>query len=315
MELSDIKLIGNIGAGTMGHATALQFAMNGYNVNLLDTSDEALNHGMEEIRDDLKTFNKAGILKKSPEEVINRIHITTDYSKALKDVDFVIESVVEKLEVKQSVWQKVEKNIDKGTIMATNTSGLSPAAIQAVLKNPENFIVAHFWNPAQLMPLVEIVPGDKTSVETVKITQQIMNHIGKHAVSLQKESLGFVGNRIQLAVLREAFHIIREGIASPEAIDDIVKYSLGRRWSLVGPLASADLGGLDVFKNISAYLYSDLADDKGTDKLLSEMIDANRLGLKSGQGFFNWNGAEGKNMIDKRNSELLKLLKDDFDAK
>lgn len=315
MELSDIKLIGNIGAGTMGHATALQFAMNGYNVNLLDTSDEALNHGMEEIRDDLKTFNKAGILKESPEEVINRIHITTDYSKALKDVDFVIESVVEKLEVKQSVWQKVEKNIDKGTIMATNTSGLSPAAIQAVLKNPENFIVAHFWNPAQLMPLVEIVPGDKTSVETVKITQQIMNHIGKHAVSLQKESLGFVGNRIQLAVLREAFHIIREGIASPEAIDDIVKYSLGRRWSLVGPLASADLGGLDVFKNISAYLYSDLADDKGTDKLLSEMIDANRLGLKSGQGFFNWNGAEGKNMIDKRNSELLKLLKDDFDAK
>ena len=195
---------------------------------------------------------------------MNRLSFTTDYESALKDTDFVIESVVEKMDVKKVVWQEVEKYVSDQTVLATNTSGLSPTEIQSVLNKPDRFVVAHFWNPAQLMPLVEVVPGKQTSTSTVNDTVALMNHIDKHAVPLTKESLGFVGNRIQLAVLREAFHIVNEQIATPEAVDDIIKYSLGRRWSLVGPIASADLGGLDVFNNISSYLYDDLSAQRGS---------------------------------------------------
>lgn len=147
-----------------------------------------------------------------------------------QDTDFVIESIVEDQQVKQQVWQELEQLVGPETVLATNTSGLSPTALQSVLKRPARFVVAHFWNPAQLMPLVEVVPGKQTSQATVDLTVDLMNKIGKHAVPLKKEALGFVGNRIQLAVLREAFHIVDEGIASPEAVDDIIKYSLGRRW-------------------------------------------------------------------------------------
>lgn len=311
MNISDIKTIANIGAGTMGHATALQFAMHGYEVNLLDTSQEALDHGLNGIKQNIKTFQSGGILLDTPENILSHIHPTTDYKTALTDADFVIESVIEKIEIKRKVWKDAEKFVSDQVVLATNTSGLSPSEIQSVLSRPERFVVAHFWNPAQLMPLVEVVPGKDTVESTIKTTVDLMNHIGKHAVSLKKESLGFVGNRIQLAVLREAFHIINEGIATPEAIDDIIKYSLGRRWSLVGPVASADLGGLDVFKNISAYLYDDLAAEQGTDSLLDKMVNNGHLGLKSGQGFFNWQGHTGAEIVEKRDAQLLQLLKRD----
>lgn len=311
MDLSKFKVIGNIGAGTMGHATALQFAMHGYTVNLLDTSDDALNNGMAGIKHDLETFEQAGILSDTPQTILSRIHPTTNYQEALTAADFVIESVVEKLDVKRLVWQEAEKYVSDQTILATNTSGLSPTAIQQTLTHPERFVVAHFWNPAQLMPLVEVVPGEQTDAATVTTTVALMTHIGKHAVPLQKEALGFVGNRIQLAVLREALHIIDDGIATPEAVDDIIKYSLGRRWSLVGPVASADLGGLDVFNNISAYLYADLANDTGTDPALAKKVAAHQLGLKTGQGFYNWTGTAGQEVVDQRDRDLLNLLKAD----
>jgi 3-hydroxybutyryl-CoA dehydrogenase len=311
MKWEDVKTVGNIGAGTMGHAITLQFAMKGYQVHLLDTSNEALTHGLALIKQDLQTFQKAGLLKEDPHTILERISTTTDYKEALTNVDFVIESVVEKLAIKKNVWQEVEKFVKDDTVVATNTSGLSPSAIQKVMQHPGRFAVAHFWNPAQLMPLVEVVPGDKTDPATIKFIVGLMNHIGKHAAPLSKEALGFVGNRIQLAVLRECFHIVNEGIASPEAVDDIVKYSLGRRWSLVGPIASADLGGLDVFGNISAYLYDDLANNQGMDQVLKEKMDNNELGLKTGKGFFNWEGETGKEIVANRDAELLELLKKD----
>lgn len=316
VKMNDVKVIANIGAGTMGHATAMQFAMNGYQVNLLDMSQEALKHGLKLIEHDLETFEANGIIKGNQKaDILARIVPTTDYSDALTEADFVIESIVEDLKVKQAVWQKAEHYLSDQTIMATNTSGLSPTAIQSGLKHPENFVVAHFWNPAQLMPLVEVVPGEQTAEDTVKTTTELMNHIGKHAVALKKESPGFVGNRIQLAVLREAFKIVDDGIASPEAVDDIIKYSHGRRWSILGPIASADLVGLDVFENISSYLYDDLANNAGTDPVLKKLVDQGDLGYKSGKGFYNWAGDSGKKAVASRDEILLKMLRDDQNSK
>ncbi|HJA27075.1 MAG TPA: 3-hydroxyacyl-CoA dehydrogenase family protein [Candidatus Limosilactobacillus intestinigallinarum] len=315
MKLTDIKTITNVGAGTMGHATALQFALAGYPVRLYDHSMAGLQRGQKAIEHDLTTFQEAGLLSEEPTTILARITPTTDLAAACRDSDFVIESIVEDQQVKQAVWQEIEGQVGPETVLATNTSGLSPTALQSVLKHPARFVVAHFWNPAQLMPLVEVVPGKDTSPETVDLTVALMNKIGKHAVPLKKEALGFVGNRIQLAVLREAFHIVDAGIASPAAVDDIIKYSLGRRWNLVGPIASADLGGLDVFKNISAYLYADLANNTGTDPTLAKLVDRGKLGLKSGQGFYDWQGDAGQQVVADRDRELLTQLKHDQEKK
>lgn len=311
MDLKGINVIGNLGAGTMGHATALQFALHGYTVNLYDQDQAGLDRGLDLIDHDLATFDAADMLAEDPATISARIHPTTDLQTAFAKADFIIESIVEDLAVKQRVWREIEPLISDQTIMATNTSGLDPTALQTGLVHPERFVVAHFWNPAQLMPLVEVVPGEQTNQATVDLTVHLMNHVGKHAVPLKKAALGFVGNRIQLAVMREALHIVDAGIATPAAVDDIIQYSLGRRWSLVGPIASADLGGLDVFKNISSYLYADLSAEQGTDPALAKQVAAGNLGLKSGHGFYDWDGAAGQRVVADRDKALLALLKAD----
>lgn len=311
MKVDDIKVIGNIGAGTMGHATALQFAMRGYPVRLVDSSRQALDRGRGLIEHDLDTFIGTGLISQNQREsVLDRIQEDTDYG-ILADADFVIESVLEDMDVKHQVWQQVEAIVGGQTILATNTSGLRPTEIALVLQNPQRFLVAHFWNPAQLMPLVEVVPAADTDQGVVDTTVELMNRIGKHAVALSTESLGFVGNRIQAAVIRECLNIVERGIATPQAVDEIVTYSLGRRWSILGPIASADLGGLDVFDNISKYLYDDLDNHSGEDPVLKAKVQAGQLGAKSGQGFYSWQGAESQAMIVDRDRRLLKALVED----
>ena len=258
--VDDIKTIANVGTGTMGHAIALQFAVAGYPVHLVGRSEASLDKSMKAIQADAEELNNAGLLLEgdSVDDVLARISRFTDYASGVAGVDFVIEAVSENLDLKKSIWAEIEQAAPDDAILATNTSGLSPTEIQSALKKSERFVVAHFWNPAQLMPLVEVVPGEKTDPHVVDVTFDLMTKIGKKPAKLNKEALGFIGNRLQMAVLREEFHIIQEGIADAATVDDVMKYSLGRRWNLVGPIASIDLGGLDVFYNISTYLFLSL---------------------------------------------------------
>ncbi len=309
MSLEDIKKITNIGAGTMGHAITLQFALKGYPVNLLDMTEDALKNGLEKIESNLRTYVKAGIITKNEiPAIMARISITTDYPDALTGADFVIESVVESMDVKKMVWQKIENLVKPQTILATNTSGLSPTEIAQYLNKPERFLVAHFYNPAHLMPLVEVVPAQKTDPHVVQTTVDLMNHIGKHAVALKKEAPGFVGNRIQAAIIRECLSIIQQDIASPETIDDIVKYSLGLRYSILGPIASADLGGLDTFNIIIGYLTHEISNAVGENPLLAQKVKEGKLGQKTGEGFYDWTGEQGKETIKYRDEQLLRAL-------
>lgn len=311
--VEDIKTIANVGTGTMGHAIALQFALAGYPVHLVGRGEASLDKSMKAIRSDAEDFAEAGLLKAGDtvDTVLARITGYADYASGVADVDFVIESVAENLDIKKSVWAEVEHAAPKDAILSTNTSGLSPTALQSVMGHPERFVVAHFWNPAQLMPLVEVVPGEKTDPKVVDITFDLMAKIGKKPAKIKKESLGFVGNRLQLAVLREAFHIVQQGIADAATVDDVMKYSLGRRWNLVGPIASIDLGGLDVFYNISTYLFDDMDNGTCPSPLLAEKVKEGNLGAKTGQGFFSWQGEDGKRIIETRNKALLRALKDD----
>jgi 3-hydroxybutyryl-CoA dehydrogenase len=312
MNIEGIKQICNLGTGTMGHGTALMFAMAGYNVKMFGPSEDEIEKGMEGIKEGLETYRQHELVKAEDiPAILGRVKGVTTLEAAVVDVDFVIESIPENLKIKQDVFAALEKICPADTIFATNTSGLSPTAIAEVLVHKERFVVAHFWNPPHIVPLVEVVPGKHTSKETVETTWNLMKKIGKKPVALNREALGFIGNRLQLALLREALYIVESGIATKEAVDTTVKYSLGRRLSTTGPLESADLGGLDIFHNISGYLMKDLCNSSEVSPLLTEAVAKGTLGAKTGTGLYNWTPEALEEIKSVRENILLEWLQKD----
>ena len=312
MKVEDIKVIANLGTGTMGYGIALLYAMNGYEVRMFGRSDESVNRGMTNIKAALEMYKKHDLVTEAEiPEILARITGVTTIKEAVDGCDFVIEAIAEDLEVKRKVWKEIEDYVPSDVIFATSTSGLSPTEIQSVLTHPERLVVAHFWNPPHLVPLVEVVPGEKTSQEVVDVTWKLIEKIGKKPVALTKEALGFIGNRLQLALLREALYIVEQGIATPEAVDAAVKYSIGRRLSVTGPIETADLGGLDIFYNISKYLYEDLSSTKEPNKVLEDCVKAGTLGAKTGTGLYKWTPEELAAIKARREEILLEYLQKD----
>jgi 3-hydroxybutyryl-CoA dehydrogenase len=312
MQVDEIKNICNLGTGTMGFGTALMFAMAGYNVRMFGRSDASIERGFKGIKAGLETYRQHGLIDPNNiDAVLGRIKGVTTLEEAAVGADFVIESVAEDLAVKQDVFAKMEKLCKPDTIFATNTSGLSPTAVAEKLEKKDRFVVAHFWNPPHLVPLVEVVPGKYTAQETVDATWKLMEKIGKKPVALLKEALGFIGNRLQFALLREALYIVENGIATKEAVDTTMKYSLGRRLSTSGPIESADLGGLDIFYNISAYLNDDLCDNHGVSSVLQEPFAKGNLGAKTGTGMYDWKPEQLAKIKRTREDILLEWLQKD----
>ena len=313
MEAKDIRTICNVGTGTMGHGTAVMFAKAGYNVKMYGRTQESIDRGMKGIRNALETYKTHQLVTEAEvPQILARVQGVTSLEEAARDADFVIESVAEELAVKQVIFKQLDQLCPERTIFATNTSGLSPSAVAEAVSRKAKFVVAHFWNPPHLVPLVEVVPGKHTAQKTVDVTWELMEKIGKKPVALKREALGFIGNRLQLALLREALYIVQEGIATPEAVDATVRYSLGRRYGVTGPLESADLGGLDIFQNISAYLYKDLCNDPISSPLLAETVARGDLGAKTGKGFYDWTKPEVLGKLKKeREAVLIEWLQKD----
>jgi 3-hydroxybutyryl-CoA dehydrogenase len=312
MKVDNIKNICNLGTGTMGFGTAIMFAMAGYNVRMYGRTEESIARGIAGAKAALKTYREHNLVQKSEiSAIIGHIQGVTTLEEAAADADFVIESIAEDLKIKQDVFNKLHRICPSHTIFATNTSGLSPTAIAETLERKDKFVVAHFWNPPHLVPLVEVVPGKHTSQDTVDTTWRLMEKIGKKPVALKREALGFIGNRLQLALLREALYIVESGIASQEAVDMTVKYSMGRRLAATGPLESADLGGLDIFYNISNYLMADLCNDVGVSSLLKDAVDNERLGSKTGTGLYEWTPEALLAIKKTREDILIEWLKKD----
>ena len=313
MEAKDIRTICNVGTGTMGHGTAVMFAKAGYNVRMYGRTQESIDRGMKGIRSALETYKTHQLVTEAEvPQILARVQGVTSLEDAARDADFVIESVAEELAVKQTIFKQLDQLCPERTIFATNTSGLSPSAVAEAVSRKDKFVVAHFWNPPHLVPLVEVVPGKFTAQKTVDVTWELMEKIGKKPVALKREALGFIGNRLQLAMLREALYIVQEGIATPEAVDATVRYSLGRRYGVTGPLESADLGGLDIFQNISAYLYKDLCNDSASSPLLAETVARGDLGAKTGKGFYDWTTPDVLGKLKKeREAVLIEWLQKD----
>ena len=288
--MNEIKRIAVIGAGLMGHGIAQEFALAGYDVRLTDISDERLRAAGEHIESNLDMLIGFGLV--TPDQaksVLPRIHMTTSLAETVADADLVIEAVIENLELKQQIFRDLDRLCPAHTILASNTSTILPSKLAAVTGRPDKVLVAHYFNPPYLLPLVEIVRTDETSDETTTAVYDLLVKVGKNPAIVQKEVPGFIGNRIQGAVLREALWLVEQGIASPEDIDTVIKSSIGRRWSVAGVFEVFEIAGWDLILNVAepAPHEFDSSPEEAVD-LLREKIAQGELGVKAGKGFYEW---------------------------
>lgn len=290
--MNDVRTICCIGTGTMGPYMAAIFAMAGYEVRMYGRTAAGIERGYRGVSACLHSCREHGLV--APAQIpaaVARIKGTTVLAEAAEGADFVMESAVEDLTVKRQIFAALEELCPDRAILATNTSGLSPSAIAAGLRLPERFVAAHFMNPPHLMAAVEVVPGGATSPATVAAACELLEKLGKVPVVLKREALGFLANRLQFALLREALYIVEQGIATAETVDTAMKH-LSRRMSATGPLETADLGGLDVFADIAAYLVPDLCSSPVPPPVLAAAKAGGNLGAKTGRGFYDWSDGE-----------------------
>ena len=239
MKVEEIKQIAVVGAGLMGHGIAQEFALAGYEVYLHSRTEESLQKAVQNIQGNLERLIGLGLVtREQAESVPTRVHTSTVPKEAVTDADVVIESVYEDLKLKQQIFQELDRMCPERTILASNTSSLMPSKLAAGTRRPDKVLVAHYANPPYLIPLVELVRGGETSDETVATLSGLLTKIGKRSIVVQKEVPGFVLNRLQGALLREALWLVENGIASPQDVDVAIRNSIGRRWAVAGVLKS-----------------------------------------------------------------------------
>ena len=309
MKLENIKKIGVAGGGTMGSGIAQVLAQHDYDVVVTDIEQKFLDNTKRLILLNQKTLIKEGLLTEAQaEKTLERISFSTDIA-VFAEVDLIIEAIVEKLEIKQNYWKEVEAVASKDCIFATNTSGLSINAICTKLETKSRFIGMHWWNPPHIIPLIELIKNDETTPETVAVLEQLIEKIGKESVVVLKDVNGFIGNRLQFAVYREALKIVEEGVATIEDVDKAMKFGPGFRYPAIGPFETSDLGGLDIFYNISTYLFNDLSDTKEPTKLQQEKMDKNELGVKTGKGWYDYSDGKGDEAMERRDENFFRMYK------
>lgn len=274
-----------LGAGTMGAGIVQAFAQKGYEVIVRDIKDEFVQRGLSGINKNLsKLVSKGKMTEENKEEILSRISGTTDMNLAA-DCDLVVEAAIENMQVKKEIFAELDGICKKETILASNTSSLSITEVASATSRPDKVIGMHFFNPAPVMKLVEIIRGMATSQETFDTVKNLSLEIGKEPVEV-KEAPGFVVNRILIPMINEASFILQEGIASVEDIDTAMKFGANHP---MGPLALGDLIGLDVCLAIMDVLYNETGDNKyRASSTLRKYVRAGWLGRKSGRGFYNY---------------------------
>lgn len=275
-----------LGAGTMGSGIVQAFAQKGYEVIVRDIKDELVQSGIVRINNGLsKLVSKGKMTEETKEDILSRISGTTDMNLAA-DCDLVVEAAIENMKIKKEIFAELDKICKPETILASNTSSLSITEVASATNRPEKVIGMHFFNPAPVMKLVEIIRGMPTSQETFDAVKELSVAIGKEPVEVE-EAPGFVVNRILIPMINEASFILQEGIASVEDIDTAMKYGANHP---MGPLALGDLIGLDVCLAIMDVLYNETGDTKyRSSSILRKYVRAGWLGRKSGRGFYNYN--------------------------
>ncbi|HHY13697.1 MAG TPA: 3-hydroxyacyl-CoA dehydrogenase family protein [Thermoanaerobacterales bacterium] len=310
MKLGDIKKIGVGGAGTMGAGIAQIFALKGYEVVVTDIAEKFLDNAKRIIEiNNSSLIDEKIIAPEDVEKTAQNISFTTDI-EVFSDVDVIIEAIVEKLDIKQNYWKEVEKIAREDAIFATNTSGLSITEICKKVEKKNRFVGMHWWNPPHIILLIEIIRGKETDDETVDVLLELVKKIDREPVIVQKDVNGFIGNRLQFALFREALNIVEQGIASAEDVDKAIKYGPGFRYASIGPLETADLAGLDIFYDISSYLWNEISDAKEPSEMLTKLVEEGNLGVKSGKGFYDYSDGKGEEAMRRRDKAFYKTLRE-----
>jgi 3-hydroxybutyryl-CoA dehydrogenase len=296
------------GGGTMGTGIAQVCAEAGFDVVLQSRSRENLEAARDRIRKNQREMVEAGLLtEREATEALARLRMTQDLGEAVGGADFVSENIPEDIGIKQAFFRELSRLAKPDAILSTNTSGLSITAIASAVAGPERVVGFHWLNPPHLMVPVEITRGARTSEETMRATVAIAEDLGRRPVRVERDAPGFLWNRLQMALFREALHIVEQGIATPEAVDQAVQLGLGLRWAAVGPFRIADLAGLPTFRAVAAGVYPELSAATTPQTLLEDWIRCGRAGARAGRGVYDYPPGAHEALIRERDARLIAL--------
>ncbi len=300
----EIKKVGIAGAGLMGASMSQIFAKYGYSVTVYDAFEAALEKGKKLIEINQQAAVQSGEeTQEEADKIIAELKFTNNMED-LKDSDIIIESIIENLDIKQKFWKEISEMVRPNAILTTNTSGISIDAIAKDIVGKHRFLGMHWMNPSHLIPCIEIIRGTETDDESTQIVIDLAHAVGKKTTVCKKDVPGFILNRIQLSILRECISLVEEGIADVEDVDACMKYGLGFRYAAYGPFEVVDFGGVDTFHHIAEYLNPLLCNETNVQKLLDDLYKNGNYGVKSGKGFYDY---EGKDPISERDKKFVKI--------
>ncbi len=293
MKSDEIRAAAVVGAGLMGADIAAVLALAGIDVTLIDINEDQLALAQVRMRTSMAALSENGLVAaEEAAHALERVSGTLDRAAALQTSDFVVETVYEDLQLKQEIFAALDAEAPPGAVLTSNTSSLSITALAAATRRPERVVGSHFILPGTVLPLVEVVRGEQTSDETMQVTYQLWQRAGKQPVMVQKDIPGFIHNRLQHALSREAISLWANGVASAEEIDAVVVNGFGLRLARVGPLAQRDLGGMVMNVAIAASLYPDLSTLIDAPQAMKDLVDQGAVGLEAGRGFRDWGEAD-----------------------
>jgi len=274
-----------IEAGLMGHGIAQAFAFAGHDVTIYDAVEASLDSAKARILTNLRDLG-------DDPSAVERVHPIADLAEAVRDADYVVEAVLEDLSLKQKLFAEIERHVRGHTILASNTSVIPITKIMEGLRDRTRALGTHWWNPPFLVPLVEVIATQWTSQQAVDWTMALHKAAGKMPVHVKKDVPGFVGNRLQHALWREAISLVEHGICDAETVDTVIKASFGRRLAVLGPLENADLVGTDLTLAIHNTVLPDIEHRPGPSPYLEALVADGKLGFKSGEGFRTWSAEQ-----------------------
>jgi len=310
MEVNDIRTVVVIGAGTMGEGIVQNFAQAGLNVRVVARKTQTLENCLKQVSVNLKTFQEYELLDEAPEAILKRIQaIPADQlSKAIDGCDYVVETIPENADAKKETFEKLD-GLPENVVVASNTGSFPMDNLTEGIKTPQRFIGTHYFNPAHIIPAVEVHLGSKTTNEAFELTKGLLLKAGKNPVLVRKVKPGFIVNRITGAIEREIDYLLDEGIVTPEDLDIAIKSSIGFRFACLGPMEVEDMIGLDIAKIVSGRVFKLLSNTTEPSPELVKKVEKGELGIKAGKGWYDYSGKDRSEVLENNNRKLLRQLK------
>jgi 3-hydroxybutyryl-CoA dehydrogenase len=313
MPERELRTAAVIGTGMMGPGIAMTLAMGGVRTTILSRTVEGAANGLAKARAQIRVLEENRLAEPSrAEATLENLAASAEFENSVSGADLVIESGPENLEFKQDLFARLDAISGPSAILTSNTSGLSITAVASRCQRPERVLTTHFWNPPHLIPLVEIVKGERTADEAASTIRSLLTRCGKIPVLVKKDRPGQLGNRLQMALWREAVNIVQEGIADPEDVDLAAKSGFGLRLPVYGIFEHADAVGLDMVHGIMDYVARDLYNEPRAPDLIKGLVERGELGVRSSRGFYDWSRRSIEEVLARRDRFVLDFLRSSF---